>query len=62
MVLLCGTSYILRVYVHIRNYIWFGIAFPIFVYDTLVGVDLQWTWSKGPSLPPHALIRGSFLH
>jgi hypothetical protein len=27
MVLLCGTSYIVRVYVHICNYIWLGIAF-----------------------------------
>jgi hypothetical protein len=27
-----------------------------------VGVDLQWTWLKGPSLPPHALIGGSFLN
>jgi hypothetical protein len=35
VVLLCGTSYILRVYVHIRNYIWLGIAFSIFAYDTL---------------------------
>jgi hypothetical protein len=35
MVLICGTSYILRVYVHIRNYIWLGIAFSIFAYDTL---------------------------
>jgi H+/Cl- antiporter ClcA len=35
MVLLCDTSHILRVYVHIRNYIWLGIAFSIFAYDTL---------------------------
>jgi hypothetical protein len=35
MVLLCGMSYILRVYVHIHNYIWLGIAFSIFAYDTL---------------------------
>jgi hypothetical protein len=27
MVLLCGTSYIVRVYVRIRNYIWLGITF-----------------------------------
>jgi hypothetical protein len=27
-----------------------------------VGVDLQWTWSKGPSPLPHALIGGSFLN
>jgi hypothetical protein len=35
MVLLCGMSYIVRVYVRIRNYIWLGIAFSIFAYDTL---------------------------
>jgi hypothetical protein len=27
-----------------------------------VGVDLQWTWSKGSSPPPYALIRGRFLN
>jgi hypothetical protein len=35
MMLLYVMSYILRVYVHIRNYIWLGIAFSIFAYDTL---------------------------
>jgi hypothetical protein len=35
MVLLCGISYILSVYVHIRNYIWLGTTFSIFAYDTL---------------------------
>jgi hypothetical protein len=36
MVLLCGMCYILRVYVHIHNYIWLWIAFSIFAYDTLL--------------------------
>jgi hypothetical protein len=27
MMLLCGMSYIVKVYVHIHNYIWLGIAF-----------------------------------
>jgi hypothetical protein len=27
-----------------------------------VGVDLQWTWSKGSSPPLHALIGGRFLN
>jgi hypothetical protein len=27
-----------------------------------VGVNLQWTWPKGPSPPPHALIGGRFLN
>jgi hypothetical protein len=27
MMLLCGTSYIVRLYIHIRNYIWLGIIF-----------------------------------
>jgi hypothetical protein len=35
MVLLCGTCYTLRVYIHIRNYICLGIAFSIFAYDML---------------------------
>jgi hypothetical protein len=33
-----------------------------FIREGGVGVDLQWTWSKGPSPPPHALIGGSFLN
>jgi hypothetical protein len=31
MVLLCGMSYIVRVYVHIHNYIWLGITFLFFL-------------------------------
>jgi hypothetical protein len=29
---------------------------------TTVKVDLQWTWTKGSSSPPHALIGDSFLN
>jgi hypothetical protein len=35
MVLLCGTSYIIRVYVRIHHYIWLGITFLFFAYDML---------------------------
>jgi hypothetical protein len=34
----------------------------LFLSESGVGVDLQQTWSKGPSPSPHALIGGNFLN
>jgi hypothetical protein len=40
MVLLYGTSYIVRVYVRIRNYIWLGITFLFLLIEDISSVKV----------------------